>query len=245
MSAITADSAAKRAASSAPKNRSLTWRTSGASAATQSWPAGVRLSSTLRPSSGLGRLRSRSRRASLRVSAVTKALLTCSRSATWPTETPRPACRWATAIRMLYCGPVRPARPPRWLRTASSWVATVRKSASSWRNRRSEPRVSSGGCDTVSGAVNPDSPPRAGLARSGLDIFGVGDQHRLDRDFERVVHRVVELPEADHAGQLDDLRRAQMLDQPLVDLVGHVGRVLGGGAHEIEADALELVLGLV
>ena len=64
----------------------------------------------------------------------------------------------------------------------------------------------------------------------------------FDRDVQAVVHGVVEFPEADDAGELDDLRRRQMLLEPLENLVGHAIGRFRGGAHVIEADPLELVL---
>ena len=68
---------------------------------------------------------------------------------------------------------------------------------------------------------------------------------RLDRNVQAVVDGVVEFPEPDHAGEFDDLRRRQMLLQPLQDLVGHRGRILGRRAHVVEAGLLHLVGRLV
>src|SRR3984957_19550582 len=249
------------AGSSSPKKRSFTALISAPARSILSRPFGARLSNTPRPSSGLRRLSRSPRRASLLVSTAMKALDTCSACATAPTLTPVSPCRCAIAISTLYCGPVMPMRRPWCARTISMRVAMVRRSATSARKRRSEPRSSSASRVAVGGSTNsgvaPSCPARAADALAGapararrrppleIDIAGVAEELRLDRNVQAVVHRVVELPEADHAGELDELRRGQMLLEALQDLVGHRGRILGGRAHVVEAGALRLVLRLV
>ena len=70
---------------------------------------------------------------------------------------------------------------------------------------------------------------RAGAWRSlEVDISRIAKQRGFNRDMQAVVDRVVELPEADHAGELDNLRRVEMLFHALQDLVRHRGRILRG-----------------
>src|ERR1700722_13227931 len=249
------------AGSSSPKKRSFTALISAPARSILRRPFGARLSNTPRPSSGLRRLSRSPRRASLLVSTAMKALDTCSACATAPTLTPVSPCRCAIAISTLYCGPVMPMRRPWCARTISMRVAMVRRSATSARKRRSEPRSSSASRVAVGGSTNsgvaPSCPARAADALAGapgrgrprppleIDSARGAEELPLDRNVQAVVHRVVELPEADHAGELDDLRRGQMLLEALQDLVGHRGRILGGRAHIVEAGALRIVLQLL
>jgi len=60
---------------------------------------------------------------------------------------------------------------------------------------------------------------------------------------QALVHRTAKLPEADHAGELDDLRCSEVLFHALPDLVRHRRRILRCGANVIEADTLHLACG--
>src|SRR5271154_5710703 len=115
----------------------------------------------------------------------------------------------------------------------------VRRSWTSARKRASEPCSSKLGRDTVSGKFStaarsrlgaPDfGPPamaRAGRATLEIDIPGIAQQLRFHRNMQAVMNGVVELPEAHHASELDDLRRRQMLLEPLQQVVWHRGRIL-------------------
>jgi hypothetical protein len=64
----------------------------------------------------------------------------------------------------------------------------------------------------------------------------------LHRNVQAVVHGVVEFPEADNTGKLDDLCRRQMLFQALQKLIGNGGRIGRRSAHIVKTDALEFVL---
>src|SRR5262245_55573011 len=246
--------AEKAAASSAPKNRSLTARISALTRSSSRRPAGAKLMSTPRRSSGFERLSSNPSFAILPVSAAMKALDTCMAWATAPTLTPRAPCRCATATRRLYCGPVMPMRRPRCARTSSMRLAMVKRSLTRVRNRRSDPLSRRAGRVAVGGktwaAVAPSGLGFAAAFARGrpsleIDIAGIAEQRGFHRDVQAVVHGVVEFPESDHAGELDDLRRRQVLLQPLENFFRHRGRVLGGRADIIKARALHLVLRLV
>src|SRR5262245_21230393 len=242
--------AAKEAASSAPKNRSLIARISALTRSSSSRPAGARLMSTPRRSSGFERLSSNPSFAILPVSAAMKALDTCMAWATAPTLTPRAPCRCATATRRLYCGPLMPMRRPRCARTSSMRLAMVKRSLTRMRSRRSDPFSSSAGQVAVGGKTSAAAAP-SGLAFATvlvrgrpsleIDIAGIAEQRGFDWDVQAVVHGVVEFPEPDHAGELDDLRRRQVLLQPLQNLLRHRGRILGRRADILKARALQRV----
>src|SRR5262249_8242460 len=226
-------------------------RISSLARSSASRPAGASESRTPRRSRGLTRLKTRPRRASLPVSEATNALDTCSACAAAPTLAPCTPCRCASAISRLYCGPLIPMRRPWCSRTASMRVEMVRRSCTSARKRVSAPSSISASRDTVSGSayalVGRDglTPLARGRRRTlEIDISGIAQELRLDRNVQAVVHGVVELPEADHAGELHDLRWAQMLLHALQEFVRHCGRIFRGCAHVVEADAFELVLRL-
>src|SRR5258707_2445689 len=107
-------------------------------------------------------------------------------------------------------------RQPRCARTFSIRLAIVKRSLTSVRNRRSEPLSSSAREETVGGktwaAATFSRFARARVRGSlEIDISGIAQERRLDGDVQAVVHGVVEFPEPDHAGELDDLLRRQML----------------------------------
>src|ERR1700694_4563098 len=100
------------------------------------------------------------------------------------------------------------------------------------RKRWSELPSSSAGRDTVAGRLNlPALISTAGAAARRaltrlrpaleIDIARVLQELTFDRDVKAIVHGVVKLPEADDAGEFDDLRRRQVLLQPLQNLVGN------------------------
>src|SRR3982750_3373940 len=116
-----------------------------------------------------------------------------------------------------------PMRRPRCSRTISMRVDMVKRSATRARNFWSEPPFRSGARVTVAGkAYGPASSSRSAPARPRrsleADIPGVVQELRLNRDVQAVLDGVVELPETDHAGELDDLRWREMLLQPLQNL---------------------------
>src|SRR6516165_5029668 len=106
----------------------------------------------------------------------------------------------------------------------------VNRSCTRARNRWSDPRSSSAPFEVVGASAYAAFPlprPRSALlavlrrcASLEIDISGIAEQRGFDRNMQAVVHGVVELPETDHAGELDNLRRRQMLLEPLQDLVG-------------------------
>src|SRR5258707_14798788 len=119
--------------------------------------------------------------------------------------------------------------------------------------RRSDPRSISAGCDTVTadGAAASSSPRRLRrgaeasartlrLRRSRVlvsetDISGVLQELALDRNMQAVVHGVVELPEADHAREFDDLWRGKVVLEPLENVIRHRCRIFRSRPHVIEA----------
>src|SRR5437660_305653 len=109
-----------------------------------------------------------------------------------------------------------PMRLPRGARTISNRLAMVKRPLTRTRRRRSQRPSSSAGCEGVGGKVFAALAASAPLcfcfaSRSlEIDISGVAEQRGFDRDMQAVMHGVVELPEADQAGKLDDLRRCQM-----------------------------------
>src|SRR5262249_32281459 len=114
-------------------------------------------------------------------------------------------------------------RPPRCVRTISMRLAIVKRSLTRLRNRRSGPLSGNAAPGTVDGqmeggACSPFVRVRA-CANLEIDISGVTEQRRFDGNVQAVVYGVVELPEPDYAGELDDLLRLQMLPQPLQNFV--------------------------
>src|SRR5437868_5610225 len=82
--------------------------------------------------------------------------------------------------------------------------------------------------------LDPPTGPR-GNTTSDVDIARVQLQRGLEGHLQAVVNRVVELPEAHDARELDDLRRREERHEPIIDVARDVAWILGRGAHEIEA----------
>src|SRR5439155_11014520 len=62
---------------------------------------------------------------------------------------------------------------------------------------------------------------------------------------QAIVDSVIELPEANNAGELDDLWRREMLFQLIENLIWHSSRIGRRGPYIIETDSFEFIFRLI